>query len=108
MVEVCVVAGSVGFHWERVPGRSRVPRGLWARVRAAAEGQPGWAPGAPGTILDPGSAASLRRLAGTWLAAHRDGVHHLDLDHETRGDALRGRLRLLLGTPPGDERVLPV
>jgi hypothetical protein len=104
-VEVCLVTGAGGFHWERADRAPRVPRPLWGRLRAVWEGCPaGWGPGHP-RALPPETARALSEIALGWLVRHGDEVSRIDLRLETEGRALRERLRRLLAEDPGTERV---
>jgi len=105
--EVCLVAGNGRFHWERVPGKMRIPRTLAARVRAFLSGEvPGWAPGEPGTTLEVREQASLVEITLSWLTRHGDRVNRIDLRGERAGRSLWNRVRRLLAEDPRGGRVL--
>jgi hypothetical protein len=105
-VEVCLVAGDGRFHWERVRRAPRLPRGLWRRLKGFLDGDPGgWAPREAGTRLPADEARALAEVTLSWLVENEDRVNRIDLTRETRGRALAGRVRRLLGEEPSGERV---
>jgi hypothetical protein len=105
-VEACLITGEGRFHWERVPRRCALPRGLWGRVRGLLErGEPGWAPGRPGVPLRESQARDLAEIALSWLARRGSGVSRIDLATEVVGKPLMARIRALLGEDPVRERI---
>lgn len=106
-VEVCMVAGDGGFHWQGTARKPVVPRSLWSQVRAILDDprHPGWDPSRPGVRLDPSLAAELGEITLSWLARHGDRVSQIDLERETAGEPLRRRIRALLAEDPADGRI---
>jgi hypothetical protein len=104
-VEVCLVSGTGLFHWESVPGRPVLPRGLWGRVASFLEGVPGWSPDEPGRLLSVEEAGERAEIALAWLARRGDGVSRIDLPPTVSRADLRRRARRLLGEDPRAGRV---
>ena len=70
-VEVCLVSGRGAFHWERVPARASVPRGLWHRVTQFLEGElAGWGPGKPERPLTLEQMRERVEITLSWLVRH--------------------------------------